>query len=106
MFFKRIDSLPTGPRWERTEITVTGDLVDEAGEALTEQLEIWRRDPVELVKELIGNPAFHDNLRYEPVKVRNMRTGKRVFDEAWTADWWWNAQVYFNNSHIPEDLNH
>ncbi|KAG8921123.1 hypothetical protein FRC01_000398, partial [Tulasnella sp. 417] len=95
-FFKKIDHLPKGPKWERSEITVTGDLVDEGGKPLTEDLEIWRRDAVELVKELIGNPAFSDHLRYEPVKVCNQKTGKRVFNEAWTGDWWWNVQTKLN----------
>ncbi|KAG8974091.1 hypothetical protein FRC05_007839 [Tulasnella sp. 425] len=91
-FLKKLDSLPTGPQWERTEITVTGDLFDDAGEVLTEQLEIWRRDPVELVKELIGNPSFCKNLQFAPVRLRNRRNAKRVFNEAWTADWWWTVQ--------------
>lgn len=48
---------------------------------------------MELVKELIGNPAFRGHMQYEPVKVRNRKTGKRVFNEAWTANWWWDVQV-------------
>lgn len=99
-FLKKLDSLPTGPQWERTEITVTGDLFDDAGEVLTEQLEIWRRDPVELVKELIGNPSFRKNLQFAPVRLRNRRNAKRVFNEAWTADWWWTVQVCMYNETV------
>lgn len=59
-----------------------------------EQLELWRRDPVECIKELMGNPALKDSLKYAPEQVFLDEKGKvRVFDEMWTADWWWNTQV-------------
>ncbi|KIO24757.1 hypothetical protein M407DRAFT_51577, partial [Tulasnella calospora MUT 4182] len=92
-FFKKIDSLPSRPEWKCTEITVTGDLCDDMGKPLTEELEIWMRNPVELVEELIGNPSFRNSLHYKPVRIHNRRTRKRVFSEAWTADWWWTAQL-------------
>ena len=36
---------------------VDGDRVRD-GETTTEDLELWMRDPVECVKEMIENPAF------------------------------------------------
>lgn len=74
-------------------ITVKGDLTDESGEFLTEELEFWWRDPVECVRELIGNPAFREHLHYRPTRLWRRNTGKRVFNEAWTANWWWDVQV-------------
>ena len=53
--------------WEKTceIITSTGDQVDEDGEPMpAEKLELWRRDPVECVSELLGNLAFKDHLKY------------------------------------------
>ncbi|KAI0683264.1 hypothetical protein BC835DRAFT_1219498, partial [Cytidiella melzeri] len=53
---KKIDSLPTQtPGWFRETITAHGDLMDAHGNASTEVLELWRRDPVACVRELIGN---------------------------------------------------
>lgn len=71
-----------------------GDQVDEEGHS-SETLEMWTRDPVECVKELIGNPAFAEDVKYAPIRKwkRLGNTKKRVFDEAWTADWWWETQV-------------
>lgn len=63
-------------------------------EFLTERHELWRRDPVECVRELIGNPAFKEYIAYQPEKVYADPEGKtRVYDEMWTGDWWWNMQV-------------
>ncbi|KIO33395.1 hypothetical protein M407DRAFT_51392, partial [Tulasnella calospora MUT 4182] len=65
-FLEKIDSLPTGPKFERKEIVLTGDIVDESGERASEVLELWYRNPVECVQELLGNPLFKDYLHYAP----------------------------------------
>ncbi len=90
-FFKKIDSLPTGTPWICDLLTVTGDLTGPKGENLTEELELWRRDPVECVKELIGNPAFEPHSSYAPVRVK--KAGVRYYGEMNTCDWWWDKQV-------------
>ncbi|KAH9928731.1 uncharacterized protein B0H18DRAFT_874619, partial [Fomitopsis serialis] len=54
-FFKRIDALPKGPGWILETWEVTGNVLDEDGKPLTEEVELWRRRPVECIKELIGN---------------------------------------------------
>ena len=61
---------------------------------LEEDLELWRRDPVECVKELIGNPAFKEFMSYVPERVYVDNKGQeRIYDEMWTGDWWWETQV-------------
>ncbi|RDX43467.1 hypothetical protein OH76DRAFT_1361159 [Lentinus brumalis] len=89
-FFKKIDSLPTGTPWICDLLTVTGDLMGPKGENLTEELELWRRDPVECVEELIGNPAFEPHSSYAPVRVK--KAGVRYYGEMNTCDWWWDKQ--------------
>ncbi|KAJ7106620.1 hypothetical protein C8R44DRAFT_834329 [Mycena epipterygia] len=60
----------------------------------SERLDLWWRDPVECVAELIGNPAFKDAMRYAPQKLYADKDGKvEVIDEMWTASWWWEIQV-------------
>ncbi|KAG0691509.1 hypothetical protein DFH29DRAFT_986262 [Suillus ampliporus] len=39
------------------------------------------RDPVECIRELMGNPEFDHMVSYAPERVR--------FDEMWTGDLWW-----------------
>ncbi|KAI6156712.1 hypothetical protein BKA82DRAFT_4325524 [Pisolithus tinctorius] len=83
-FLKYVDSLRTGPAWTCEMIDVVGD---------TEQVELWRRDPVECVMELIGNPAFRDAMAYSPEHAYTDSKGtNHIYDEMWTANWWWDVQ--------------
>lgn len=75
-------------------------VADDVGHAQAEggervkPLELWRRDPVACVRELIGNPAFRTELAYAPEKAYADRHGRtRRYDEMWTGDWWWETQV-------------
>ena len=91
---KTIDKLPIGPGWTCEIIELAGDQVVEDGSTLVEDLELWRWDPVECVNELMGNPAFKEYISYVPERVYTDDTGQdRIYDEMWTADWWWETQV-------------
>jgi len=63
-------------------------------------VEIWHRDIVECIRELIANPAFKDVTEYKPCWVfREFQDGKglnREYSEMWTGDWWWEIQVDYN----------
>jgi hypothetical protein len=71
--------------------------LNEDGDPLpAEKLELWRRNPVDCVKELLGNPALKNHMKYAPERVYEDMEGKtRIFDEMWTANWWWDTQVIF-----------
>ena len=59
-----------------------------------EDLELWFRDPVDCVSELLANPAFINYISYTPKRVYSDNEVKeRIFDEAWMANWWWDMQV-------------
>jgi hypothetical protein len=61
---------------------------------MKEELELWRRDPVECVKELVGNPAFRKVMKFAPERVfRDKERKVRAYSEAWTGDFWWEIQV-------------
>ncbi|KAI0083765.1 hypothetical protein BDY19DRAFT_899724 [Irpex rosettiformis] len=94
-FFQKIDRLPQrhGTEWRCDEISITGNIANDSGEPASEKVELWRRDPVECVRELIGNPAFRDAIAYAPEQVYLDNERKsRIVDEMWTADWWWKTQ--------------
>ncbi|KAG9022370.1 hypothetical protein FRB95_014881, partial [Tulasnella sp. JGI-2019a] len=90
----KIDSLPAGPEFQCIELEATGDQVNNKGYS-SETLELWMRDPIKCVKELMGNPEFADNMAYSPVCKWKHHEGHKhhVYDEAWTADWWWETQA-------------
>ncbi|KAG1732914.1 uncharacterized protein EDB91DRAFT_1238697 [Suillus paluster] len=92
-FLQRVDELPHGPGWSCKKVTVRGNCEDENGKMLQEEVELWCRDPVECMKELIGNPSFKEDMAYSPAKAYADRAGQdRVIDEMWTADWWGDKQ--------------
>lgn len=75
-------------------IAVAGDQVDTNGDMLSVELELWRRDPVDCVWELMGNPTFREKMAYTPEHAYEDREGTaRIYDEMWTGDWWWETQV-------------
>ncbi|KIN92671.1 hypothetical protein M404DRAFT_172847, partial [Pisolithus tinctorius Marx 270] len=93
-FLKYVDSLRTGPAWTCEMIDVVGDAVTEDGSWRREQVELWRRDPVECVMELIGNPAFRDAMAYSPERAYTDSKGtNHIYDEMWTANWWWDTSI-------------
>jgi hypothetical protein len=90
--------LPTqGAGWTCDVITSVGNQLDDDGEPMpAEKIELWRRDPVECVRELLGNPALKEDMKYAPERVyEDVEGNSRVFDEMWTGDWWWETQVIF-----------
>ncbi|KAG0692558.1 hypothetical protein DFH29DRAFT_1084661 [Suillus ampliporus] len=63
------------------------------GQLLHEDVEVWMRNPVECVKDLIGNPLFRDHMVYAPARAYKDPAGlHRVIDDMWTADWWCDKQ--------------
>ncbi|KAI0265222.1 hypothetical protein BC834DRAFT_825393, partial [Gloeopeniophorella convolvens] len=91
---KMIDALLTGPSWTCELVNVKGDRIGEDGKPMESNLELWMRDPLECIRELMGNPAFRDVISYAPERVYEDETGtQRLYDEMWTGDWWWNTQL-------------
>ncbi len=74
--------------------------MDENGERKTERLELWKRDPVECIKELISDLSFRESLRYAPERLFEDPFGENpILSKMWTADWWSEMQV---RSHFCE----
>jgi hypothetical protein len=95
-FLRFVDSLPAGPQWYCNPVELVGDELDADQQPKKEIVEVWYRDPVECVRELLGNPSFKKQ-GYKPIRVfKSHRAGhytNREFTEMWTADWWWEIQV-------------
>ncbi|KAI9570728.1 hypothetical protein HD554DRAFT_2203745 [Boletus coccyginus] len=77
-FLKLIDQLSTGLEWTCQMIQMHNNLdpIESntpdgllANNTDSEELELWMRDPVTCVRELIDNPAFDDSMAYTPEKV-------------------------------------
>ena len=103
---KKFDLLPTGPAWECKIIRIDGDRPGEDGKMMFEDVELWCRDPVECIQQLIGNPTLAGDISYEPIQLfTDQAETNQVIDEAWTADWWWKTQVRARWCEAWHDLN-
>lgn len=61
---------------------------------MEEELDLWRCNPLKCIQELIGNPSFKDQIKYEPCQFfTDEACTNWLIDEAWTADWWRKTQV-------------
>ncbi|OCH85606.1 hypothetical protein OBBRIDRAFT_739626, partial [Obba rivulosa] len=93
-FFKKVDALPRTTEWTCERFEAVGDELDENGNRLTETLELWKRDPVEVIRELIGNPDFREHIKYAPEHLYSDPEGQhRLYENMWSADWWWKTQA-------------
>ncbi|KAL0951815.1 hypothetical protein HGRIS_008482 [Hohenbuehelia grisea] len=98
-FLDAVDALPAGVKWSCEEMTITGDVPDlkkdpSGGTYRTETLDLWYRDPVECVAELMGNPAFKEAMRYAPEQIYADANGEvEVINEMWTGSWWRQIQA-------------
>ncbi|KAI0047576.1 hypothetical protein FA95DRAFT_1492341, partial [Auriscalpium vulgare] len=82
-----------GPSWTCETFLVEGDRIAKDGRRATEEIELWKRNPVECIQELLGNPAFREHMHYAPAKIyEDMQKERRVFEEMWSADWWHSTQ--------------
>lgn len=61
---------------------------------MTEEIELWARDLIKCVEELLSHSAFKEHLVYAPSRVYTCGDRiTRVYNEMWTGDWWWETQV-------------
>jgi hypothetical protein len=92
--YKKLNSLPGGTEWQKDIVTLFGNRHNRYGKRPQEKLEVWFRDPVAIVKDLLRNPNFAELLVYEPRETYLDETlAERVYHEMWTGDWWMNIQV-------------
>ncbi|KAH7880127.1 uncharacterized protein C8R40DRAFT_1158616 [Lentinula edodes] len=95
-FLQFIDSLPRGPGFTCTPMKITGNIKDMNGDFRTEILELWHRNPLECVAEILANPLFKNHQVFEPERVfRQQKDGvpsNREYNEMWTGNWWWDTQ--------------
>lgn len=84
-----VDALERGPDWTEEEINVT---TAEGSESFV----VYKRDPVDVVRHLLGLVRLRAHMRYGPEQHTTVTiNGERVhvYSEMWTGDWWWRMQV-------------
>ncbi|KAG9090045.1 hypothetical protein FRC06_001241, partial [Ceratobasidium sp. 370] len=80
-----VDKLRHGPAWHLYEIHV-----ENKQDPTNPRIQyLVKRDIVDIVRDMMANPAFRDLLRYAPVTYwTTEEKTKRVIGDMWSADWW------------------
>ncbi|KZT36316.1 hypothetical protein SISSUDRAFT_965712, partial [Sistotremastrum suecicum HHB10207 ss-3] len=92
--FKVIDSLPKGPEWTTLDIKVRGDRLTDEGVPEVETVELYLRNVVECIQDILSDPTLKDEMRFAPCRVWSDETKtERYYSEMWTGDWWWETQM-------------
>ncbi|KAG8729126.1 hypothetical protein FRC10_004270 [Ceratobasidium sp. 414] len=88
-----IDKLPWGAKWTTAQVMV--------GEGSHKQTRtIYLRDVLEVIRQLLGARRFKRWMRYTLQQCwTSPRWKSRVYDEMWSADWWWRMQYLIGNPH-------
>jgi hypothetical protein len=73
------------------KVYVFGRSIKAPGWAPT-SIEVWMRDTLEVVKQLVGNVKWADVMKWAPEEVFN-GNNERIFSELWTGNWWKRMQV-------------
>lgn len=82
-----VDVLPAGPTWSSHTIIVEGAVH-------TYVLHAFKRDVIQVIRELIGDPKLQWDMRYAPERHwTSIERLSRIYNEMWTGDWWWEIQV-------------
>lgn len=61
---------------------------------MVRDVEMWYRDPIEVLREIMGNPTFKNNwAASSEMSFTDAGCTDRMIDESWDADWWNEIQV-------------
>lgn len=84
-----VDALERGPEWSEEVVNVS---TREGSESFV----VHKRNPVDIVRHLIGLVRLRTHMHYGPERhtTVNMNGERvRVYSEMWTGEWWWRMQV-------------
>lgn len=77
------EKLPGWPKFQRREVVVQG-----------EAMEFYSRDVEDCLRALWGDPAFADQLVFQPERQYAEKDKlTRIYHEMHTGKWWWRIQV-------------
>jgi len=96
--YSKIDAIPVGGvPWQSASFTYDGpqpELPDgvEMPKWMTNEYEIWFRDPRLLFKTMLGNRDFHNSFDYAPFRQYDNK-GNRRYEHLMSGDWAWKQAV-------------
>ncbi|KAG9074302.1 hypothetical protein FS749_014155 [Ceratobasidium sp. UAMH 11750] len=90
----KIKSLPKVPGWTEWSKVLTGDQRDASGKLRTETVTMLRRNPVDVIAEILNKPTLRDELVWGPEEVfLDKEKTCQVRDEMCSGTEWARVQV-------------
>lgn len=94
--YDRIDSSSVGDApWTDFTVSYDGDIPEgesEPPEWMTQEYQVWFRDPVQLMRNLVANPDFKNEFDYTPYQEYDQQ-GKHRYQDLMSGDWAWRQAV-------------
>ncbi|KAG2083637.1 hypothetical protein BD769DRAFT_1633119 [Suillus cothurnatus] len=87
-----IDSSPFGDvPWQHFTVAYDGErLADEDRPWMDDQYEVWFRDPREVVRNMLANPTYANEIDYRPYREYSTEGDKRQWKDFMSGDWAWD----------------
>lgn len=102
----KIDATTLGEApWDHFTLKYNGPLPEGVSQEniptwMTDEHEIWFRDPVTLLENLLANPDFKDEFDYVPYQ-EHAADGSHRFRDFMSGNWSWRQAVGYYNIHRP-----
>lgn len=93
--YAAIDAIPLGgASWKALTVKYAGPLPQQGDVPswMTDEHEVFYRDPVEVVKNQLENPVFNGQIDYTPYKEFDCE-GNRQWSNLMSGDWAWKQAV-------------
>jgi hypothetical protein len=104
--YETIDSTPIGDvPWESFTLEYDGVRPNhDIPLWMTMEYDVWFRNPLDLVHNIISNPDFKDEFDYAPLQEYTT-DGVHRFQDVMSGDWCWKQAVsYLHNLMFPSDF--
>jgi hypothetical protein len=81
-------------QWQSFSVSYAGELGDgEVAPWKTASYDVWYRDPHEVLKSQLSNPDFANEMDFAPKEVRDVKTGRRRFQDFMSGCFSWRKAV-------------
>ena len=88
-FKRRVAQLPAKAGEWHSSIILPGE---DAPVWAPRMSEFWKRDTLQVLEDMVGDTRLASSMKWAPEKYYNS-SGKRIYSELWSGDWWWRKQV-------------
>jgi len=104
--YQTIDNTELGDvKWQSFVVKYTGDQGGDPAPWMNDHYDVWFRDPREVVRNMLANPNFADDMDYRPFREYDTKTSTRHWQDFMSGDWAWRQAVSIATSYYCSCLN-